>query len=82
MPYDPRHHSEGGNRSTTNDDLQALTGEYRVVLVDTFDGSDCVIGNYKDLDEATKIADKKGGQMTIVYVYDSAGKIVYSAGSF
>tara|TARA_B100000614_G_scaffold262909_1_gene300467 strand:+ start:55117 stop:55365 length:249 start_codon:yes stop_codon:yes gene_type:complete len=82
MPYDPRHESEGGNRTTTSEDLKASKDQYRVVLVDTFDGSDCVIGNYDDKNEAIEIANKKGGEMTRVYVYDSEGKCIHSAGSF
>lgn len=82
MPYDPRHVSEGGNRVTTNEDLKAPTGKYRVILVDTFDGGDCIIGDYDDKNEAIKVASDKGGQMTKVYVYNSNGQRIHSAGTF
>ena len=84
MPYDPRHESEGGNRTTTRNDLKAPKGKYRVVLVDTFDGGDCILGHRKHLDKAIELADEhgKGKQMTKVYVYDDKGNMVYSTGSF
>lgn len=82
MPYDPRHESEGGNRTTTREDLKAPKGKFRVILVDTFDGGDCIIGDYKNKKKAFDIAEEKGGTMTIVYVYDDKGRRVKKTGSF
>lgn len=82
MPYDPRHISQGGNRTTTQKDLIAPPGKYRVVLVDTFDGGDCILSTTSDKQKAIKLADEKGGQMTKVYVYDDKGCQIHSAGTF
>ena len=82
MPYDPRHVSKGGNRTTTRADLKAPKGKYRVVLVDTFDGGDCILLTTKDKKKAIRLADKKGGQMTKVYVYNSRGQQIHAAGTF
>ena len=82
MPYDPRHTSDGGNSSTTNKDLKAPKGKFRVIMVDTFDGGDCVEGDYKTKKEAFKVVDEKGGTMNICYVYDSKGKQLRKTGTF
>lgn len=83
MPYDIRPVSEGGNRGI--DELfsrKAPKGKFRIVGVDTFDGSDWV---YKDVDtfeEAKKFADEEGGVMLKVHVYNDEGEHVYEAGTF
>ena len=82
MPYDPRHISEGGNRTTTRADLKAPKGKYRVVLVDTFDGGDCILLTTKSKQKALDLANKNGGTMTIVYVYDDKGRQIHKAGTF
>ena len=82
MPYDPRHVSEGGNRTTTRKSLKAPKGKYRVVLVDTFDGGDCILLTTKFKQKALNLANDKGGSMTIVYVYDDKGRQIHKAGTF
>lgn len=82
MPYDPRHESEGGNRSTANKDLKAPKGKFRVVCVDTFDGGDYIKGDYKDKQKAFDAALGSSGTMAISYVYDDKGNRVYKSGSF
>jgi len=85
VPYDPRLVSEGGNCGI--DDVfsrNAEKGKFRVVGVDTFDGGDWVEGEFYTLEEARKhIAEKtKGQQMLKMYIYDSNGNPLGSAGSF
>lgn len=85
MPEDTRPVSEGGNRGI--DDVftkKAPPGKFRIVSVDTFDGSDCVIDDVKNLNIAKNICKKKteGRQMTKLYVYNDKGKCVHDAGSF
>ena len=84
MPYDPRPVSEGGNRSFGNNlgGLIAPKGKFRIIGVDTFDGGDWIVGEYDTLEEAINIANKKGGTMTMMYVYDDRGKLHHSAGTF
>jgi hypothetical protein len=82
VPYNPEHVSKGGNRSTVNKDLKAPVGKYRVVSVDTFDGGDYVVGDYKDKKEAFKVAGEKSGTMCIAYVFNSRGEKIYKAGTF
>lgn len=57
-------------------ELFAPPGQFRVVFCDTFDHSDCVIGDYASKDEAVEIARQhgEGKQMTRVYVYNHEGK--------
>lgn len=83
MPYDPRPVSKGGNRGAGETfQLKSDKGKFRVVGVDTFDGGDWVVGDYDTKEEALAIARAKGGQMTMMYVYDSAGNRIGSAGTF
>lgn len=81
MPYDPRPVSEGGNRGIdTLFTREPTKGEFRVVGLDTFDGTDWVRGDYPTLDEAKDIAEtecaKTGFQK--YFVYDKEGKCVAS----
>lgn len=82
MPYDPRHESEGGNRTTTRKDLIAPKRKFRVILVDTFEGGDCVVGDFSSRKRAIETANQKGGQMTKVYVYNDKGQQIHSAGTY
>ena len=61
MPYDPRPISEGGNSGIDERfSRQAPTGKFRVVMVDTFDGTDSIVDDYKTLRGAQRVAKKKG----------------------
>jgi hypothetical protein len=83
MPYDPRPVSEGGNRGI--DELfsrKAPKGKFRVVGVDTFDGGDWIQGDYPTKAKAIEVANDKGGTMTMMYVYDTKGRYIHSAGTF
>jgi hypothetical protein len=88
MPYDPRPISKGGNRGIDEPDQpggfsrEAPEGKFRVVMVDTYDGTD---GVYKDCDtlkEAEELADEKGAEMLMMHVFDDKGDHLYKAGTF
>jgi len=66
----------------TNLELKAPTGKFRVIGVDTFDGTDWISGDFDTLDEAKQKAKDEGGTMLKTHVYDDAGKHVFEAGSF
>lgn len=63
-------------------DLKAPAGKYRVIGVDTFDGTDWIYGDYNSKEEAIKLAKEKGGTMLKTHVYDDQGKHVFQAGTF
>ena len=62
--------------------LKAPKGKYRVILVDTFEGEDCILLTNKFKKKALDLAAEKGGQMTIVYVYNDKGEHIYKAGTY
>ena len=83
MPYDPRPVSEGGNRGIDEEFGRAAPkGKFRVIGVDTFDGGDWVVGDYTTLEEARKIARAKGGEMTVMHIYNDKGAHQGQAGTF
>lgn len=83
MPYDPRPVSQGGNKGIDETfSRKARKGFHRVVLVDTFDGSDCKLGDRKSREDAVKLAQAHEGTMSKAYVYDDKGKCVYEGGKF
>lgn len=83
MPYDPRPASEGGNRNIDEGfSRQAPAEKFRVIGVDTFDGGDWVQGDRDTLAEARELAKEKGGEMTMMHVYNDQGDNVGSAGTF
>ncbi len=83
MPYDPRPVSQGGNRNIDEGFTRsAPKGKYRVVGVDTFDGGDWHQGDFDTLEAAMECARSKGGQMTVMHVYDDAGVHKGNAGTF
>ena len=82
MPYDPRPVSEGGNRGIDERfSRKAPSGKFRVVMVDTFDGTDSVVGDYT-LRGAQRVAKKRGGGMTMMHIYNDQGEHVGNAGTF
>lgn len=83
MPYNPRPVSKGGNRGI--DELfsrNAPKGLFRVVGVDTFDGSDWIQGDFQTLEEAKEVADKESGTMKMMHVYNDDGHHLHNAGTF
>ena len=83
MPYDPRPTSEGGNRGVDDEfSRKAPEGKFRVVGVDTFDGTDWVQGDRDTLEKAKELADEKGSAMTKMHVYNDQGEHLYDAGEF
>jgi hypothetical protein len=83
MPYDPRSVSQGGNRGIDESfSRSAPEGKYRVIGVDTFDGGDWLQGDFDTKEAALACARSKGGNMTIMHVYDDHGRHVGNAGTF
>ena len=85
MPYDPRPVSKGGNQGIDNQfSRKAPKGKFRLIGVDTFDGGDWIVDDYKSFTTAKQIANSEtaGKQMLKMYVYDDMGVCVHSAGSF
>ena len=85
MAYDPRPVSEGGNRGLDEEfSRKAPKGKFRVVAVDTFDGTDWVAGVFDTLEAAMTRADAltKNQDMLKTHVYDDAGNHCYGAGTF
>lgn len=83
MPYDPRPESQGGNAGIDETfSRNAPKGKFRVVGVDTFDGSDWVQGDFDTLNEACQCAREKGGEMTMMHVYNDKGEHMDEAGTF
>lgn len=83
MPYDSRSVGKGGNRGIDERfPRQAPAGKFRVIGVDTFDSSDWVQGDRDTLKEAQELAEKEGGQMTMMYIYNDKGEHMGEAGTF
>lgn len=77
MPYDPSNSSIDESFSR-----QAPAGKFRVVGVDTFEGSDWLENDCGTIEEAQKVANKKSGEMTMMYIYNDKGAYVGEAGTF
>jgi len=62
---------------------KAPRGKFRVIGVDTFsnDKEEWLVGDYSSKYYAKKKADKKGGQMTKMHVYDDKGHHIYDTGT-
>jgi len=83
MPYDPRPVSQGGNAGIDEEfSRKAPAGKFRVVGVDTFDGTDWLSGDFDTIEEAKTYANKNGAEMTKMHVYDDTGLHRHSAGTF
>lgn len=83
MPYDARPTSQGGNRGIDEEfSRSAPAAKYRVIGVDTFDGGDWHQGDFETKDAALACARDKGGEMTVMHVYDDKGRHVGNAGTF
>ena len=85
MPEDTRPVSQGGNRGI--DDVfsrKAPVEKFRVVSVDTFDGSDGVDGDFDSLSEAVAYAKRatQGQQMCKAYIYNDKGQCVGDYGTY
>ena len=85
MLYDSRPTSVGGNRGIDYDfSRKAPKGQYRIIGVDTFDGTDWIEGDYKTLVEAYDIAEAnvKGAVMLKMYIYNDKGEYLIDTGTF
>lgn len=63
-------------------ELKAPEGKFRVVGVDTFDGTDWVDGDYDTYEKARLAAIEKGGKMLKTHVYNDKGIRLFEAGTF
>jgi hypothetical protein len=85
MPYNPLSVSEGGNRGIdTEFSRKAPKGKYRIIGVDTFDGTDWVEKDCDTLTEAQEHISKRvtRQEMLKLYIYDDKGKYVAEAGTY
>lgn len=55
---------------------------YTVEGYDSFSREGFPVGRYATANEAIEVANRKGGQMTLMYVYDPDGKRIHTAGSY
>ena len=62
-------------------DFKAPKGKFRVVGVDTFDGTDWIEGDFATDKEAFSVAKSKGGTMLKTHVYNDKGIHIYEGGS-
>jgi len=75
MPYNDRPLNKGGNRGIDVDfSRKAPKGKFRVICVDTFDGTDWIVGDYKDFLDARRAATVRMGKLLKVYIYNNKGK--------
>jgi len=63
-------------------DFKAPKGQFRVIGVDTFDGTDWIGGDFETKEEAFEEAKRKGGEMLKTHVYDDEGNHLHEGGSF
>lgn len=63
-------------------DMCAPKGKFRVIGVDTFDGTDWIEGDFDSEDEAFDASRKKGSTMLKTHVYDDKGNHLHSDGTF
>lgn len=74
MPYDIRPLSEGGNRGIDEEfSRKASEGKFRIICVDTFDGTDWLGGDYKNLSDARKAKKSLSGELLKVHIYNDKG---------
>lgn len=66
----------------TKEERTAPKGMFRVIGVDTFSHEDWHYEDFDNLKDAKDFANKKGGNMNMVYVYDDKGDYKYHAGTY
>lgn len=66
----------------TDLELKAPEGKFRVVGVDTFDGTDWVDGDYDTYEKARLAAIEQGDKMLKTHVYNDKGIHLFEAGTF
>lgn len=62
-------------------ELRAPRDRFRLVLVDGFDHSDAILGDFPDRDAAVEEARVRAGVMKLTVVYDHAGRVVATFGT-
>ena len=78
MPYDPSSNSSIDKSFSR----QAPPGKFRIIGVDTFDGSDWLENDCDTLEGVQKLVDEKGDKMTMMYIYNDKGEYVGETGTF
>lgn len=63
-------------------ELRAPEGKFRVVCVDTFDGTNWVGGDFVNKDNALIFAKNKGDTMLKTHVYNDQGEHIADYGTF
>jgi hypothetical protein len=63
-------------------DRIAPKGKFRVLAVDTFDGTEWIHRDCDTKDEAIKEANQRGSTMIKAHVYDDEGNHLHDAGTF
>lgn len=61
---------------------KAPKNKFRVIGFDSFDHESFFVGDYATKVMAISAANSRSGQMTIMYVHNDKGEIVYRTGSF
>jgi len=61
---------------------KAPEGKFRVIGVDTFDGTDWIDGDFDTAEEAINHARQRGGTMLKMHAYDDRGRHVGEGGTF
>lgn len=58
--------------------------KFRVIGVDTFEGpcADWIVGDFDTAEEALSVAKQKGGEMTMMHVYNDKEEHIGQAGWF
>lgn len=65
-----------------NTKFVAPKGKFLVIGVDTFEHEDYPLGTFDSDVDAKELAQKRGGPMNKVYVYNDTGRVIYEAGTF
>lgn len=66
----------------SRENCKAEKGKFRVISVDTFDGTNWIEGDFDTPGEAFKVANEKCGCMLKTHVYDDEGNHLHDVGSF
>jgi len=61
---------------------KAPKGKFRVIGFDSFSREFWHDGDFSKKNRAIECAKKKAGQMTLMYVHDDSGEIVFQAGNY
>lgn len=63
-------------------DFKAPKGKFRIIGVDTFDGTDWIEGDFDTKEIALATVKSKGGTMLKMHAYDDQGNHIGEGGEF